>query len=203
MPNNISYPANQTPFALTTAVCPKGQFATKRVLLDWRGVEHTTEYDFVKLWQFHPKEFADLDDLAKLLTALVTEPRMCVLRGAPVIDDPGLWQQRQWASDSPTLKAVARQWVAARHRRPACCRPRWGGVRIWLRRRAEFVRDRWLPAEFRGIRSVVDRDTASTGREGRRDDAAVSDVVSASRSGCRRGFVSLGAGFSGVQRFPT
>jgi hypothetical protein len=148
---------------LTIAVCPKGQFATKRVLLDWRGVEYTTEYDFVKLWQFHPKEFADLNDLAKLLTSVMTEPRMCVLRGAPVIDDPTIWQPRQWASDNPTLKAVVRQWVALDIDDQLVAAPLGRGEN--LPEAAEFVRDHRLPAEFRGISCIVTA-TASTGRKG-------------------------------------
>jgi hypothetical protein len=147
---------------LTIAVCPRSQFATKRFFFDPRSGERVHDYNFVKLWQFHPREFAGLSDLAKLLTGLMTQPRMCVLRGAPIIDDPSLWQARQWASDRPTLKPVARQWIALDIDDVLVASPLGRGENLGAA--AEFIRDRWLPPEFRGVRCVVTA-TASTGRK--------------------------------------
>ena len=161
--NSTSVSACKAALGLTIAVCPKGQFATKRFFLDCDDSERVLEYDFVKRWQFHPREFADLGHLARLLTALMTNPRACILRGAPTINDPAVWQLRQWASDKPTLRAVARQWVALDIDGVSVPAPL--GKAANLAEAAEHVRDRLLPPEFRCVRCVVTA-TASTGRKG-------------------------------------
>ena len=99
--------------AVTIAEALGGAVLAKR----WNADGTATPYGNAFLYDLHHWPVANLAALADVLRDLLTAPRCCILRGAPVVGERMDRVRRLLHPDAetgaaPTLREVARRWVA-------------------------------------------------------------------------------------------
>jgi hypothetical protein len=140
-----------------------GVLATKTIFAD--GTE--TGYDSAKNFWFRYRELEYLEDFAKALEWMATEPRRFIIRGQLLPElDIKLCHYRRILSrrDGPaTLWCPPRWWIVLDL--DGVMVPHGLGAPDKVAEAGYFIRDNLLPGEFRSIRCVVVA-TSSTGRKG-------------------------------------
>ncbi|WP_296714684.1 hypothetical protein [Rhodoblastus sp.] len=141
------------PLEFTLLECQPDKRAAKKIIKRGSDAPVALSYDYIKEWKFHPKSLTGLDAFKRALEWLATRPQWVIVRGAPVAGlDLSGWHVRQWASDTPTLKAVPRQWIALDIDKLLVPAPL--GLGAYVRQAALYVRDGILPPEFHGVRMI-------------------------------------------------
>jgi hypothetical protein len=119
----------------------------------------------MKTFQFAYREVELLEDFAKALEWLATEPRRFIIRGQLL---PGLagWQRRLLKAtrdEAATVECPLRSWIVFDFDGVEV--PERLGLPGRLAEAGYYIRDKLLPPYFRGIRCIVSS-TAKTGRVG-------------------------------------
>ena len=153
-------------FAFTIAeVADEGLIAAKRIGRNPDGSLWKSHYDHATWWRFALAECASIEAMAARLRSLATQPRRCIVMGAPVAGLDLTAAHRRWWADpkDATLRAVERRWIVL-----DCddvIVPAGLGRGDRLVDAALYVRDRLLPPEFRDVRMIA-IPSASTGLQG-------------------------------------
>lgn len=152
---------NTPAFQFSVLTCRPTLLATKTVLADGKEIP----FGYAKKFQFAYRELELLEDFAKALDWLATEPNKFIIRGQL---KPGLsgWQRRLLYprdGDPATIECDERHWIALDL--DGVQVPDGLGQPDKVAEAGYYIRDRLLPAYFRGIRAVASA-TSSTGRKG-------------------------------------
>lgn len=142
-----------------TIVEAEGRILAKR----WHANGTCEQYDRARTVNLHAHPVVDLAALADVLRDMLTQPRRCIVRGAPIDAARTMGVRRLVHPDTdtaeaPTLREVARQWVAVDL--DSVAMPPGTDARD-LAACARIVR-RVLPAAFRDAAAIVTA-TASHG----------------------------------------
>ena len=150
-------------------VADEGLIAAKRIGRNPDGTWRVSHYDYARWWRFALAECASIEAMAARLRSLATQPRSCILMGAPVAGlDLTRVHLRRWANPKDaTLRAVERRWIVLDF--DDVIVPIGLGRAERLAEAALYTREHVLPPEFRDV-CMIAIPSASTGWRG--DDAA-------------------------------